>query len=83
MLDSCSVSARQVGVPAWRGSPCVLSKVLVGFGPQAMAWAAFTGVGLAMVVPAAMSIIADYYRSEVRGRAFGVLFTVAALGERC
>jgi MFS family permease len=47
-----------------------------------MAWAAFTGVGLAMVVPAAMSIIADYYRSEVRGRAFGVLFTVAALGER-
>ena len=48
---------------------------------QAMAWAGFTGVGLAMVVPAAMSIIADYYQSAVRGRAFGALFTVAALGE--
>ena len=49
---------------------------------QAMAWAAFTGVGLAMVVPAAMSVVADYYQAAVRGRAFGALFTVAALGER-
>ena len=44
---------------------------------QAMAWAAFNGV----VLPCAQSILADYYIPEQRGRAFGFMFTLAALGE--
>ncbi|CAL5221985.1 g4269 [Coccomyxa viridis] len=48
--------------------------------PQAMAWAAFNGVGLAFVLPCAQSILADYYIPEQRGRAFGFMFTLAALG---
>ena len=48
---------------------------------QAMAWAAFNGVGLAFVLPCAQSILADYYIPEQRGRAFGFMFTLAALGE--
>jgi MFS family permease len=47
-----------------------------------MAWAAFNGVGLALVLPCAQSIVADYYRPELRGRAFGFMFTMAALGAR-
>lgn len=45
-----------------------------------MAWAAFNGIGLALVLPCAQSVIADYYRPELRGRAFGFMFTMAALG---
>ena len=48
---------------------------------QAMAWAAFNGAGLAFVLPCAQSILADYYIPEQRGRAFGFMFTLAALGE--
>lgn len=47
---------------------------------QAAVWASLNGVGLALVVPAAMAIVADYHLPEQRGRAFGFLFTVAALG---
>ena len=46
-----------------------------------MAWAAFNGAGLAFVLPCAQSILADYYIPEQRGRAFGFMFTLAALGE--
>lgn len=48
---------------------------------QAMAWAAINGAGLAFVLPCAQSILADYYIPEQRGRAFGFMFTLAALGE--
>ena len=48
---------------------------------QAMAWAAFNGAGLALVLPCAQSVLADYYIPEQRGRAFGFMFTLAALGE--
>ena len=47
---------------------------------QAMAWSAFNGVGLAFVLPCAQSLVADYYAPAVRGRAFGFVFTMAALG---
>lgn len=46
-----------------------------------MAWAAFNGAGLAFVLPCAQSILADYYIPEQRGRAFGFMFTLAALGK--
>lgn len=49
---------------------------------QAMAWSAFNGVGLAFVLPCAQSLVADYYAPSVRGRAFGFMFTMAALGAR-
>ena len=52
-----------------------------GFPMQAMAWAAFNGAGLALVLPCAQSVLADYYIPEQRGRAFGFMFTLAALGE--
>ena len=45
-----------------------------------MAWSAFNGVGLAFVLPCAQSLVADYYAPAVRGRAFGFVFTMAALG---
>ena len=48
---------------------------------QAMAWAAFNGAGLAFVLPCAQSVLADYYIPEQRGRAFGFMFTLAALGK--
>ncbi|BDA49896.1 probable quinolone resistance protein NorA at N-terminal half [Coccomyxa sp. Obi] len=47
---------------------------------QAMAWSAFNGIGLALVLPCVQSLVADYYAPAVRGRAFGFLFTMAALG---
>lgn len=61
-----------------QGSLVVCEK---SFHAQAMAWAAFNGAGLAFVLPCAQSILADYYIPEQRGRAFGFMFTLAALGE--
>ncbi len=37
-------------------------------------------VGLALVYPAGQSLIADLFAPEKRGRAFGVLLTIGALG---
>ena len=36
-------------------------------------------MGLALVFPASQSLVADIYRPEKRGRAFGTLMTIAAL----
>ena len=47
---------------------------------QATAWAALSGIGLALVIPCVQAIIAELYSPYERGRAFGVLFTVSALG---
>ncbi|BDA40595.1 hypothetical protein COCOBI_01-2480 [Coccomyxa sp. Obi] len=57
----------------------------VGFGfahsfQQAVIWAALSGVGLALVLPCVQAIIAELYTAFERGRAFGFLFTVSALG---
>ncbi len=47
---------------------------------QAVIWAALSGVGLALVLPCVQAIIAELYTAFERGRAFGFLFTVSALG---
>ena len=48
---------------------------------QAAAWIAMNGVGLALVMPCAQSIMAEAFPSQERGRAFGMLFTLSAFGE--
>lgn len=40
----------------------------------------FNGIGLAFLIPAAQSLTADYNPEERRGRAFGVLHLVGAVG---
>ena len=49
---------------------------------QAMAYSAVNGLGLALVIPAAQSLVADYYEEKARGGAFGLLFGVSSLGAR-
>ena len=41
---------------------------------------AMAGAGLALIVPNSQSLIADYYNSESRGRAFGVMHFAASGG---
>ena len=41
---------------------------------------AVNGVGLALVIPAVSSMIADYHPPETRGRAFGMMSLTASLG---
>ena len=52
-----------------------------GLHVQATAWAALSGIGLALAIPCVQAIIAELYSPYERGRAFGVLFTVSALGK--
>lgn len=47
---------------------------------QATAWAALNGIGLALVLPCVQSLISDIYAPESRGRAFGLLLTIASVG---
>lgn len=47
---------------------------------QAAAWCALNGLGLAMVIPCIQSILAEVWVAKHRGRAFGSLFTISALG---
>lgn len=49
---------------------------------QAAVWIAMNGVGLALVMPCAQSIMAEAFPCEERGRAFGMLFTLSAFGEQ-
>ena len=49
--------------------------------PQAAAWSAMNGIGLALVLPCVQSIMAEIYRARERGRAFGGLFTISACGD--
>lgn len=48
-------------------------------GTGAFFWA-FNGVGLALLIPNAQSLIADYYKPVSRGAAFGALYLTSALG---
>jgi sugar phosphate permease len=41
---------------------------------------AANGLGLALVIPCAQSIIADYYPADQRGRAFGAMNLTMAAG---
>ena len=45
-----------------------------------MSFSAVNGLGLALVIPAAQSLVADYYEEKSRGGAFGLLFGVSSLG---
>lgn len=49
-------------------------------GRQGMTVWAFNGVGLALMIPSAQSLIADYYPPAARGAAFGALQLTGALG---
>ena len=57
-------------------APCISVWAAV----QAAAWAALNGVGLALVMPCVQAILAEVYYARQRGRAFGLLFTISALG---
>ncbi|KAK9843442.1 hypothetical protein WJX81_002901 [Elliptochloris bilobata] len=46
---------------------------------QALAFAALSGCGLALVTPCVVSIIADLWEEHVRGRAFGSVLLVGSL----
>ncbi|KAK9826424.1 hypothetical protein WJX81_004002 [Elliptochloris bilobata] len=48
--------------------------------PEATAWAAINGAGLALVLPCCQSLVADYFRPEARGSGFACLFTASAIG---
>ena len=48
---------------------------------QAMVFAAFNGLGLALIIPCIQSLIADYYPAASRGKAFGSLFLTSSLGQ--
>lgn len=45
-----------------------------------MLYAAFNGIGLALVIPCSQSVIADIYPSDSRGRAFGLMQFIGAFG---
>lgn len=45
----------------------------------AIFWA-FNGVGLALLIPNAQSLIADYFKPVSRGTAFGALYFTGAIG---
>ncbi len=45
-----------------------------------MIWCAFNGLGLALVIPCISSLVADYHPSDMRGKAFGVMGFVSAIG---
>ena len=47
---------------------------------QAVGFAALNGIGLALVLPCVQSMLADIYSPQTRGRAFGTLLTLAAVG---
>lgn len=40
------------------------------------------GLGLALVIPATQSLVADLYPPEARGRAFGFLLLFSGIGAR-
>eukprot|EP00210_Caulerpa_lentillifera_P001751 g1681.t1 len=58
------------GVSRWAPHPFVMGGIV---------WT-INGLGLSLVVPSSQSIIADYYTSESRGRAFGLLYLTGQLG---
>lgn len=47
---------------------------------EAMFYAALNGFGLSLVIPCCRSIIAEFYPATVRGRAFGMMQLIAAIG---
>ncbi|KAK9846327.1 hypothetical protein WJX81_001569 [Elliptochloris bilobata] len=79
-------SAVQLGtLTMWRGLvQAAVTPVIGSAGAvynRATAWVALNGVGLALVLPCVQSLISDIYAPESRGRAFGLLLTIASVGQ--
>jgi MFS family permease len=70
--------ALSMGCFLW-GVFTLLTAFSVGF-VDMMVWRAMTGVGLAVIVPTAQSLIADYFPPEKRGTAFGWLGLTGVIG---
>ncbi len=49
---------------------------------QAVAIAACTGIGMALVSPNTQSLIADLYPAAARGKSFGGTLMIVCLGEK-
>ncbi|KAH7675365.1 Major facilitator protein [Dioscorea alata] len=67
-----------IGTACW-----ALSTAAVGASQQfyqVACWRAVNGFGLAIVIPALQSFIADSYSDDVRGRGFGLLSLVGSVG---
>lgn len=47
---------------------------------QACSFTSMNGLGLALVIPCAQSLMADYFPAEQRGRAFGAMQLTMSLG---
>jgi len=67
-----------IGCFVW-GAFTIILGFLNTFGGM-MAVRAFTGLGLAVIVPTSQSLIADYFPQNKRGRAFGILGLTTVLG---
>ncbi len=50
------------------------------FAVQAAAFSSLNGIGLALVLSSVQSVLADIYRPEQRGLAFGIMLTAASVG---
>uniref|UniRef100_A0A061SJ97 Mfs general substrate transporter n=1 Tax=Tetraselmis sp. GSL018 TaxID=582737 RepID=A0A061SJ97_9CHLO len=50
---------------------------------MAMFFSAWNGLGLSLVIPSCQSLVADYYDANDRGKAFGVLYMMCAIGGLC
>ncbi|KAK9916592.1 hypothetical protein WJX75_004633 [Coccomyxa subellipsoidea] len=48
---------------------------------QAAAFSSLNGIGLSLVLSSVQSVLADIYRPEQRGMAFGVMLTAASVGQ--
>ena len=70
--------ALSMGCFLW-GVFTLLTAFSVGF-VDMMVWRAMTGLGLAVIVPTAQSLIADYFPPEKRGTAFGWLGLTGVVG---
>ena len=57
----------------------LMTSFSVGF-VDMLVWRAMTGLGLAVIVPTAQSLIADYFPPEKRGTAFGWLGLTGVIG---
>lgn len=57
-----------------------LQHAVAGKWLQGMAVWAFNGIGLALLIPNAQSLVADYFSALSRGKAFGALWLTGALG---
>jgi len=61
------------------GTFCLLFAASHSVMEGVLIWA-FNGIGLALLIPNAQSLVADYFKEGSRGKAFGALYLTGALG---